>query len=221
MHEGFEHDKLICVKPEFSKNALIKMDQYKKLYLESIQNPDKFWAEQAERLHWFKKWDRVKNTQYTKPVSVRWFEGGELNVSYNCVDRHAQTRGDKVAIIWEPDNPETPARKITYKELLSEVSRFANVLKRMGVKKGDRVSIYMPMIPETAFAMLACTRIGAIHSVIFGGFSPDSIADRVNDSTCEWVITADEGYRGGKTIALKANVDAALPKTSTVKRCWS
>lgn len=217
MHEGFEHDKLIAVKPEFSKNALLNMDQYKKLYNESIQNPEKFWGEQAERLHWFKKWDRVKNTQYTKPVSVRWFEGGELNVSYNCVDRHAQIRGDKIAIIWEPDNPATAARKITYKQLLSEVGRFANVLKKMGVKKGDRVSIYMPMIPETAFAMLACTRIGAIHSVIFGGFSPDSIADRVNDSACEWIITADEGYRGGKTIALKTNVDAALPKTKTVK----
>lgn len=217
MHEGFQHEKVIPVSSQFEKNALITFEQYQKMYAASINTPEFFWGEQAERLHWFKKWNKVKSTSFQKPVQIKWYEGGELNVSYNCVDRHLEKRGDKVAIIWEADNPATPSRKITYRELSQEVNKFANILKKMGVQKGDRVSIYMPMIPETAFAMLACTRIGAIHSVIFGGFSPDSIADRVNDCQSAWIITADEGYRGGKTIALKSNVDAALAKTTTVK----
>src|SRR5437868_12890565 len=174
--------------------------QYKKLYDESVTSPETFWGNQAERLHWFKKWTTVKNTSFKSPVNIKWFEGGELNVSYNCIDRHLQSRGDKTAIIWEGDDPKTPNRKITYKELHSAVCKFANILKRNGVKRGDRVTIYMPMIPEAAFAMLACTRIGAMHSVIFGGFAPDSIANRIIDCDSNFVITADEGFRGSKVI---------------------
>ncbi len=211
-------ETLIPVKAEFAKNSNLTLEQYKKMYAESILNPEKFWAEQAERLSWFKKWDKVKDTSYHRPVHVKWFQGGELNVSYNCIDRHLATRGNKVAIIWESDNPAVPSRKITYNELHKEVNRFANILKAQGVQKGDRVSVYLPMIPEAAFAILACSRIGAVHSVIFGGFSPDSIADRVNDGQSSFLITADEGNRGGKVVPLKANVDEALPKTSTVKK---
>lgn len=192
--------------------------QYKKLYDESVTSPETFWGHQAERLHWFKKWTTVKNTSFKSPVSIKWFEGGELNVSYNCIDRHLQVRGDKTAIIWEGDDPKTPNRKITYKELHSAVCKFANILKRNGVKRGDRVTIYMPMIPETAFAMLACSRIGAMHSVIFGGFAPDSIANRILDCESDFVITADEGLRATKVIPLKKNVDEALTKTPGVRK---
>ncbi len=213
-------ETLIPVKPDFSKNAHINIEQYKALYQASILDPEKFWAEQAEQLSWFKKWNKVKDTSFKKPVHIKWFSGGELNVSYNCIDRHLEKRANKVAIIWESDSPDLPSRKITYKELHQEVCKFANLLKIHGVKRGDCVSIYMPMIPEAAYAMLACTRIGAMHSVIFGGFSPDSIADRINNSESKFVITADEGRRGGKTIPLKANVDAALPKTQTVQKVF-
>lgn len=192
--------------------------QYKKMYDESIQSPEIFWANQAERLHWFKKWNKVKDTSFHSPVHIKWFEGGELNVSYNCIDRHLPSRGDKTAIIWEGDDPKTPNRKITYKELHSAVCKFANILKRNGVKRGDRVTIYMPMIPEAAFAMLACTRIGAMHSVIFGGFAPDSIANRIIDCDSDFVITADEGLRASKVIPLKKNVDEALTKTPGVRK---
>jgi len=192
--------------------------QYGKMYDESIRNPEDFWAKQAERLHWFKKWNKVKDTSFKSPVHIKWFEGGELNVSYNCLDRNLEKRGDKVAIIWEGDDPKTPSRKITYKELHSAVCKFANILKRNGVKRGDRVTIYMPMIPETAFAMLACTRIGAMHSVIFGGFAPDSIANRILDCDSDFVITADEGLRASKVIPLKKNVDEALLKTPGVRK---
>lgn len=215
---NMEHEKIVEVKKDFASQALINFESYKEMYERSNQDPEQFWGEQAGRITWYKKWSRVKDTQFSKPVHIRWYQGGELNVSYNCIDRHLDKRGDKVAIIWEPDNPNTPSRKITYKDLHREVNKFANVLKNMGVKKGDRVSLYMPMIPETAFAMLACARIGAIHSLIFAGFSPDSIADRVNDCESAFILTADEGYRGGKTIALKANVDAAIEKTQTVKK---
>lgn len=211
------HKDLFPVPEAVAKNALINEAKYKEMYEKSVKDPEGFWAEQAERLHWFKKWDKVKDTSFKKPVTIKWYQGGKLNVSYNCIDRHLSQRGDKVALIWEPDNPQTPVRKITYKELSQEVGRFANVLKKMGVKKGDVVTIYMPMIPEAVFAMLACTRIGAMHSVIFGGFAPDSIADRIIDGESKFVITADAGFRAGKVLPLKENVDKALVKAPIVK----
>lgn len=191
--------------------------KYQDLYSQSINNPDTFWAEQAGRLKWQQKWTKVKETSFKKPVTIKWFQGGKLNVAENCLDRHLEKNGNKTAILWEADNPNTPAKKITYKELHADVCRMANVMKAHGVKKGDRVTLYMPMIPEAAVAMLACARIGAVHSVIFGGFSPDSISDRINDCESNFVITADEGYRAGRTVHLKKNMDAALAKTKTVK----
>ncbi len=212
-------EPLIDVKPAFAKKAHLNSAQYKKMYAQSIDHPEKFWSEQAEKsLSWFKKWQKVKDTSFKSPVKIEWFCGGELNVSYNCIDRHLEQRADKVALLWESDSPDVPAKKVTYKELHQEVCRFANLLKAQGVKKGDRVSIYMPMILEAAYAMLACTRIGAVHSVIFGGFSPDSIADRINDGQSTFVITADEGRRAGKKIPLKVNVDEALLKAKTIKK---
>lgn len=173
-------------------------------------NSDEYFAKMAERLSWFKKWDLLKRTSFQKPVLIRWYEGGKLNVSFNCIDRHLTSQGDKTAIIWEPDSVTETARAISYRELAREVGRFANTLKSLGVKRGDRVTIYMPMIPEAAFAMLACTRLGAIHSVVFGGFSSQSIADRLHDGHSSFIITADEGLRGGKKVPLKKNVDDAL-----------
>lgn len=208
------HKELYPVSPDFAKNAWIDETKYKEMYERSLKDPEGFWAEQAERLVWDKKWDKVKDVSFKKPVHIKWYQGGKLNVSYNCIDRHLDQRGDKVAMLWEPDSPSVPSRKITYKELHGEVCRFANVLKKMGVKKGDVVTIYMPMIPETAFAMLACARLGATHSVIFGGFAPDSIADRIIDGASRFVITADAGFRGSKVIALKENIDKALVKAS-------
>ncbi|UOF02602.1 acetate--CoA ligase [Bdellovibrio reynosensis] len=212
------HKDLYPVKPEIAKNAWIDESKYKEMYEQSIKNPEEFWAKQAERLEWYSKWNKVKETQFTKPVSIKWYLGGKLNVSYNCIDRHLKERGDKVAFIWEPDNPEAAVRKITYKELHKEVCKLANILKDMGVKKGDFVTIYMPMIPEATFAMLACARIGAVHSVIFGGFAPDSIADRIADCESKFVITADAGYRGSKVIQLKENIDKAIVKSDNVKK---
>jgi acetyl-CoA synthetase len=209
---------IIPTKSHVVETTQVTWDQYQARYLESITEPEKFWAEQAERLTWFKKWESVKQTSFKKPVSIEWFRGGELNVSTNCIDRHLIERGHKVALIWEPDNPDHPAVKVTYKELLGEVCRFANVLKAHGVRRGDRVTIYMPMILEAVYAMLACTRIGAVHSVIFGGFSPDAIVDRILDGDSEFVITADEGLRGGRVVHLKNNVDQALKKTPKVKK---
>ena len=202
-------EKVYPVPPEFAAKAYITQERYQEMYRRSVDDPEGFWAEQAEKfLTWSKPWDKVLEWDYHK-AHIRWFEGGKLNVSYNCLDRHLEERGDQVAIIWEADDPETD-RKITYRELHAEVSKFANVLKAQGVKKGDRVSIYMPMIPEVAVAMLACTRIGAVHSVVFGGFSPEALKDRILDSDCQVVITADEGARGGKHVHLKNNVDKAL-----------
>lgn len=194
---------------------LIQTDNHSAARLKTLQdlfdrNPDAYWTQIGDRLSWFKKWTTLKKTQFTSPVSVEWYAGGTLNVSYNCIDRHLATRGDKVAILWEADDPATPSRHITYKELAREVGRFANTLKSLGVKRGDRVTIYMPMIPEAAFAMLACTRIGAVHQVVFGGFSPDAIADRMFDSQSDFIITSDESLRGGKHIPLKLNVDEAI-----------
>ncbi|MFZ3229101.1 MAG: acetate--CoA ligase [Pseudobdellovibrio sp.] len=203
---------------DFLDKANLNYDKYLTMYKESIEKPEIFWSKVAERISWFKKWDSVKQTSFAKPIQVDWFRGGELNVSYNCIDRHLELRGDKVALLWEPDNPQKPHRSITYRELSKEVNRFANVLYALGVEKGDRVIIYMPMIPETAFAMLACTRIGAIHSVVFGGFSPEAIADRAIDCKAKIIITADAGYRAGKIIPLKDNVDVAVLKAECVKK---
>lgn len=173
------------------------------------------WLKLADRITWFKKPTQAGNFSYDKPVSIKWYEDGELNVSYNCVDRHLPAKANQVALIWEPDSPEEAAKKITYQELSYSVNRFANILKRQNVKKGDRVTIYMPMIPEAVYAMLACTRIGAIHSVIFGGFSPDSIANRIEDCDSDFIITADEGLRAGKKIELKKNVDEAISQLNS------
>jgi len=184
------------------------------MYKASLSDPESFWANQAKRIEWIKPFTRVKNTSFAYPdVSIKWFEDGTLNVCANCVDRHLNERGDLVAIIWEPDDPNAQARHITYRELYGEVNVFANVLRAMGVKRGDRVTIYLPMIPEAAFAMLACARIGAIHSVVFGGFSPDALASRITDCKSKLVITADESVRGGRVTKLKHNTDEALTKS--------
>jgi acetyl-CoA synthetase len=189
--------------------------RYEEMYQRSISDPEGFWGDEAKRLDWITPWKRVKNTTFESPVSIQWYEGGQLNVSANCIDRHLESRGDQVAIIWEGDDPSV-SKSITYRALHEEVCRFANVLKSRSVKKGDRVTIYMPMIPEAAYAMLACTRIGAIHSVVFGGFSPASLAGRIHDCESTCVITADEGLRGGKPVPLKANTDKALEKCPAV-----
>ncbi|MCD2178491.1 acetate--CoA ligase [Rhizobium sp. C1] len=189
--------------------TLIDNDKYLKWYKESSDNPEKFWAKHGTRIDWFKPFTKVKNTSFTGKVSIKWFEDGITNVAYNCIDRHLVSRGDQVAIIWEGDNPYDD-KKITYRELYDQVCRLSNVLKSNGVKKGDRVTIYMPMIPEAAYAMLACARIGAIHSIVFGGFSPDALAGRIIDCQSTFVITADEGLRGGKTVPLKHNTDLAI-----------
>ena len=198
--------------------AQLSQDDYQRLYRQSIEHPSSFWAEQATRfLDWSASWQTVQRYDL-KTGEASWFAGGQLNVSYNCIDRHLEKRGDQIAIIWEGDDP-AESTQITYKKLHHNVCRLANVLKGRGVKKGDRVCIYMPMIPEAAYAMLACARIGAIHSVVFGGFSPDSLRDRILDADCRTVITADEGVRGGKFVPLKQNVDTALqscPDVSTV-----
>ena len=191
--------------------AHIDAAKYREMYAASIADPEAFWAEQGKRLEWMTPYTRAKNATFAWPdVSIRWFEDGILNASVNCVDRHLAERGDQTAILWEPDDPAKPARHITYRELHAEVGRMANVLKGLGVGKGDRVVIYLPMIPEAAFAMLACARIGAIHSIVFAGFSPDALANRINDCDARTVITADEAPRGGKVTALKTNVNKAL-----------
>jgi acetyl-CoA synthetase len=210
--------KLYPVPAETAAKAHIDAEKYAEMYRQSVDDPEGFWAEQAKTfVTWSKPWDKVLDWDY-HAGNIRWFEGGKLNVSYNCLDRHLETRGDQVALIWEGDDPQED-KKITYRELHAEVSKFANVLKSRGVKKGDRVCIYMPMIPEASVAMLACARIGAVHSVVFGGFSPDSLKDRILDSDCRVVVTADEGLRGSKRVGLKANADKALkdcPNVHTV-----
>ena len=210
--------KIYDVPAAVAAHAHLNDAQYQELYQRSISDPEAFWAEQAEEfVTWFKPWDKVSDWDFHK-AHIRWFEGAKLNASYNCLDRHVEQRGDQVAIIWEGDDP-TVDKKITYRELRELVAKFANALKARGVKKGDRVSIYLPMIPEAAIAMLACTRIGAVHSVVFGGFSPESLKDRILDSDCQVVITSDEGLRGGKQVPLKTNTDKALldcPNVHTV-----
>ncbi|UXN03578.1 acetate--CoA ligase [Bartonella sp. HY406] len=202
-------NKVYPVPSSIKKNTLLDADTYTKWYDESIKDPDTFWSRHGRRIDWYKPFTKVKNTSFKGRVSIKWYEDGVTNVSYNCIDRHLKSRADQVAIIWEGDNPYID-KKITYRELYDNVCRFANVLKKRGVKKGDRVTIYLPMIPELAYAMLACARIGAIHSVVFAGFSPEALAGRLVDCESTFVITADQGVRGGKPIHLKENVDLAI-----------
>jgi acetyl-CoA synthetase len=210
-------EKQILVSKEWENRAFVENGKYLRMYAESIERPEQFWAEHGKRLDWIKPYTKVKDCSYKGNVHIKWFHDGSLNVSANCIDRHLKKRGDQVAIIWEGDDPKESA-KITYRQLHAEVCKFANVLKANGVKKGDRVTIYLPMIPAAAYAMLACARIGAIHSVVFGGFSPDSLAGRIQDAACEVVVTADEGRRAGKPVPLKVNTDAAVAKCPSVKR---
>ncbi|MCZ7977367.1 acetate--CoA ligase [Agrobacterium tumefaciens] len=202
-------EKIYPVAKPVESHALINKAEYQEWYAESVADPEQFWGKHGKRIDWFKPYTSVKDTSFTGDVSIKWFEDGETNVSYNCIDRHLATNGDQVAIIWEGDDPSLD-RKITYRELYEHVCRMANVLKKHGVKKGDRVTIYMPMVPEAAYAMLACARIGAIHSVVFGGFSPEALGGRIVDCQSTFVITCDEGLRGGKPVPLKANVDKAI-----------
>jgi acetyl-CoA synthetase len=209
-------EKTYDVSSDWARRTHVDAAKYKAMYDESIRDPEGFWLKHGDRIDWYTPFSRVKNTSFgglgsSGEVSIRWFEDGVTNVAYNCIDRHLDTRGDQVAIIWEGDDP-SEDRKITYRQLHDEVCRMANVLRNRGVAKGDRVTIYMPMIPEAAYAMLACARLGAIHSVVFGGFSPDSLAGRIEDCGSKMVITADEGLRGGRKVPLKANVDAAIER---------
>ena len=209
---------------EWARKAHIDNERYLEMYAHSIRDPEGFWAEQAKRLDWFREPTKIKNVDFGPPdVSIKWYEDGVLNVSHNCLDRHLASRGDRTAIVWEGDDPADDL-KITYRELHRDVCKFANVLKGLGVRKGDRVTLYLPMIPEAAVAMLACARIGAIHSIVFGGFSPDALAGRIDDCDSEYIVTADEGVRGGRAVPLKVNTDAAIDiagkirKTVVVKR---
>ena len=202
--------KLYSVPESYKKDTLLTPEQYTAMYEQSITDPEAFWAEQMTQLDWYKTPTIIKNTTFdSSDLSIKWFEDGELNASYNCIDRHLATRATKTALFWEGDSPED-SQEVTYQELHYEVCKLANGLKKLGVKKGDRVVLYMPMVPQAAYAMLACARLGAVHSVIFGGFSPNAIADRINDSTAKVIITCDEGRRAGKSVPLKANVDSAL-----------
>jgi acetyl-CoA synthetase len=202
--------KLYPVPESYKENTLLTPEQYETMYQQSVNDPDAFWAEQMTQIEWYKKPTIIKNTTFdASTLSIKWFEDGELNVSYNCIDRHLATRAKKTALFWEGDSP-NDSQKVSYQELHYEVCKLANGLKKLGVEKGDRVALYMPMVPHAAYAMLACARIGAIHSVIFGGFSPNAIADRINDSQAKVVITCDEGRRAGRSVPLKANVDQAL-----------
>ena len=198
-------------------SRITSFEQYLAEYKKSVDSPEQFWAEQAGEFVWRKKWDKVLEWNFTEP-NVKWFIGGKLNITENCLDRHLAERGDQTAILWEPNNPKEEGRKLSYKELHGEVCRFANVLKNNGAKKGDRICIYMPMVPELAIALLACARIGAIHSVVFGGFSFQSLADRIHDADCNIVITADGAFRGAKDIPLKSVIDEALQTCPTVKK---
>ncbi len=205
---------------DFIAKAHVDAAKYEEMYAASIADPAKFWGEHGKRIDWIKPYSKVKDTTFDfGKVSIKWFEDGTLNVAANCTDRHLDTRGDQTAIIWEPDHPDTPAQHITYRELHEQVCRMANVLKAHGVKKGDRVVLYLPMIPEAAYAMLACARIGAVHSIVFAGFSPDALSNRINDSGARIVITADEAPRGGRKTPLKSNADAALLHCDDHVRC--
>ena len=204
--------------PSNFQDALINEEQYQQMYQESVENSESFWAKQAERMHWFKKWDKVKEVDFNT-ASIKWYLGGKINVSYNCLDRHLESpRKNQAALIWESDDP-TKCRTYTYQQLHREVSRFANVLKKHGVQKGDRVVLYMPMIPELPIAMLACTRIGAVHSIVFGGFSADALRNRIDDCAPAAVVTADGGFRGNKAVPLKPNCDQAMEGFDHIKSC--
>ena len=207
------------VSSEWSAEAQVNSTKYNEWYENSLSNNEEFWNEHGKRIDWIKPYTKVKDVSYNKDnFSIKWYYDGTLNASSNCIDRHLKDKADQTAIIWEGDDP-ADSKHITYKELHSEVSKLANGMKSLGVKKGDRVTIYMPMIPEAAYAMLACTRIGAIHSVVFGGFSPDSLAGRISDCKSDIVITADEGVRGGKAIPLKKNTDEAISISGGVRHC--
>ncbi|MDA0262045.1 MAG: acetate--CoA ligase [Proteobacteria bacterium] len=211
-------ERIHPVPDAWKSRAWVDNAKYLEMYQRSIDDPEGFWAEQGKRLDWIKPYSKIKDVSFdADDLHVRWYYDGTLNVAANCIDRHLEKRGDQIAIIWEPDDPTADNRFITYRELHEEVCRFANVLKGQGVKKGDRVTIYLAMIPELAFAMLACARIGAVHSIVFGGFSPDALAGRIQDTSCEVVITSDEGLRGAKPIPLKANTDGAVVQCPTVK----
>ena len=211
--------KVYEVLPQAAERALIDEASYQAMYKRSIEDPDGFWTDMAnEHVHWFRKWDRVADWSFDGDVSIRWFDGAKVNVAYNCLDRHLEERGDKPAILWEGDQP-GEERRITFRELHAEVCKFSNVLKSKGVQKGDRVCVYMPMVPEAAVAMLACARIGAVHSVVFGGFSPDALRDRILDSDCRVVVTADEGPRGGRAVPLKGNTHEALESCPNTHTC--
>jgi acetyl-CoA synthetase len=216
-------DRIFPPPPQFSAKAHIKsMEQYKQMYDRSIEDPEGFWGEMAEGFYWKQRWTKVRDYDFNGDISVKWFINAKTNITYNCLDRHLDKRGDQVAIIWEGNTPGEDA-KLTYRQLHTEVCKFANVLKSRGVKKGDRVSIYMPMVKELVIAMMACARIGAIHSIVFGGFSPESLADRIVDSGCETLITTDGVYRGSKAVTLKANADEAMEKSEkqgvAIKTC--
>jgi acetyl-CoA synthetase len=214
MHE----DRVFPPSAEFSKNAHVKsLDELKKISADAAKDFEAYWADKAKQLDWFKKWDKVYQWDPDK-AELKWFDGGELNVSYNCLDRHIKTwRKNKAAIIWQGE-PEDDVKVFTYMDLYREVNKFANVLKKYGVKRGDRICLYMPMIPELAIAMLACTRIGAIHSIVFGGFSSESLRDRIVDSTCKILVTADEGFRSGKKIPLKKAADQAADGADCIEK---
>ena len=212
-------NELFSVQKSIADAALVDNERYQEMYRQSVGDPIRFWSEHGKRIDWIKPYTKIKDVSYAyDDVHIRWYYDGKLNAAANCIDRHLETRGDQTAIIWEGDDPNEDLI-ITYKELHEHVSKFANGLKAIGAKKGDRICIYMPMIPEAAYAMLACARIGAIHSVVFGGFSPDALAGRIQDCTCNIIITADEGLRGGKPIPLKANTDAALESCPTIEKC--
>ena len=209
-------EKIYDVSADWAKRAFIDDAKYREMYARSVSDPNGFWAEQAKRIDWMKPFHKVENVSFAPGnISIKWFEDGVLNVAWNCIDRHLEKRGDQTAIIWEGDDP-SQSKHITYRQLHDEVCKMANILRTRNVKKGDRVTIYLPMIPEAAYAMLACARIGAIHSVVFAGFSPDSLAQRITDCQSKVIITADEGLRGGKKVPLKANVDAAIAKSGGV-----
>ena len=209
-------EKIYDVTAEWTRRAFVDDAKYREMYARSISDPNGFWAEQGRRVGWIKPFHKVENSSFAPGnISIKWFEDGVLNVAWNCIDRHLERRGDQTAIIWEGDDP-SQSKHITYRQLHDEVCKMANILRTRNVKKGDRVTIYLPMIPEAAYAMLACARIGAIHSVVFAGFSPDSLAQRITDCQSKFVITADEGLRGGKKVPLKANVDAAIEKSGGV-----
>ena len=212
-------NKLFPVQNSVAEAALVDNEKYLEMYQKSIDDPKGFWSEQGKRIDWIKPYTKIKDVSYAyDDVHIRWYYDGKLNAAANCIDRHLETRGEQTAIIWEGDDPNEDLT-ITYKELHEHVCKFANGLKAIGAEKGDRICIYMPMIPEAAYAMLACARIGAVHSVVFGGFSPDALAGRIQDCTCNIIITADEGLRGGKPIPLKANTDAALKNCPTIEKC--